>query len=82
MTQILVKEDARLELEKLHVMMKEKIVEYQVQIKAEETEKLYKIYENLNPRYHERVISLENAKLKIESSDIVLSNRYNIFRAY
>lgn len=82
MEQILVKEDARLELEKLHVILKEKIAEYQVQIRAEEAEKLYDIYENLNPRYHERVISLENAKLKIESSDIVLSNRYNIFRAY
>ena len=44
--------------------------------------KLYELYKNLNPKYSEEIILLNEAKLKIDSSDIVNSSKYNIFSNY
>ncbi len=48
----------------------------------EEAKKQYELYKNLNPKYFENVITLKEAKLKVDSSDIIYSSKYNIFRSY
>jgi len=82
MEQIIVKEDTRIELEKLHVILKEKIAEYYAEEQAKEAKKLYKMFENINPKYPESGISLQDAKLAIESSDIIYSNSFYLDRAF
>ena len=55
------------------------------QVSIEEGKKQYKLYElykNLNPKYSEEIIPLNEAKLKVHSSDIVYSSNFNIFRNY
>jgi len=44
--------------------------------------KLYELYKILNPKYSENIIPLKEAKLKVDSSDIIFSSKYNIFRSY
>ena len=36
----------------------------------------------LNPRYYEEVISLKETKERVYSSDINISNQFNIFRTF
>jgi len=43
---------------------------------------LYKLYKNLNPKYSENIITLKETKLKIDSSDISFSSKFNIFKFY
>ena len=55
------------------------------QVSIEEGKKQYKLYElykNLNPKYSEEIMSLNEAKLKIHSSDIVNSTKFNLFGNY
>ncbi|MHA2399782.1 MAG: hypothetical protein ACXADU_12960 [Promethearchaeota archaeon] len=82
MQQILVKDDARIELEELHIILKEKIAEYYAEEQAIAAEKLYKMFENINPKYHESLISLKGARSKIAVSDIIYSNKFYLDRAY
>ena len=49
---------------------------------AKNQHKLYELYKDLNPKYSEELIPLNEAKLKIDSSDIVYSSKYNIFSNY
>ena len=44
--------------------------------------KLYELYKTLNPKYSENIFSLKDAKLKVDSSDIIYSSKYNMFRPY
>jgi len=46
---------------------------------AKKQYELYEIYKNLNPRYFENQITLKDAKLKIESSDIIHSSKFDLF---
>ncbi|MHA1992678.1 MAG: hypothetical protein ACW98A_17110 [Candidatus Hodarchaeales archaeon] len=48
----------------------------------EDAKKQYKLYKNLNPKYFENVITLKEAKLKVDSSDIIHCSRYNISWSY
>ena len=48
----------------------------------DEATKQYELYKNLNPRYSENIIPLKEGKLKVDSSDIIYSLKYNIFRSY
>jgi hypothetical protein len=43
---------------------------------------LYELFKTLNPRYFENIVPLKEAKLKVDSSDIIYSSKYNIFRPY
>jgi len=43
---------------------------------------LYELYKNLNPKYSENIITLKETKLKIDSSDISFSSKFNIFKFY
>ena len=47
-----------------------------------EAQKQYELYKTLNPRYSEIVIPLKEAKLKVDSSDLIYSSNYNIFRSW
>jgi len=49
---------------------------------AEKQYELYELYKDLNPKYSEEIMLLNEAKLKIDSSDIVNSSKYNIFSNY
>ena len=49
---------------------------------AKKKYKLYELYKDLNPKYSEEIVPLDEAKLKIHSSDIVYSSKFNIFRNY
>lgn len=82
MEQLIVKEDARIELEELHVILKQKIAEYYAEEEAKAAEKLYKMFENINPKYHESLISLNDARSKIAVSDIIYSNKFYLDRVY
>jgi hypothetical protein len=50
--------------------------------KARLRSELFEIYKNLNPRYFEIVISVKEAKLKTEVSDILYSSKYNLLTPY
>ncbi|MHA2399808.1 MAG: hypothetical protein ACXADU_13095 [Promethearchaeota archaeon] len=54
----------------------------QSQTDIEEAQKQYELYKTLNPRYSEIVLSLKEAKLKADSSDIIYSLDYNVFRSW
>jgi hypothetical protein len=82
MDQLIVKKDARHELERLHIILKAKIAEYYAEEQAKEAEKLYKIFEHINPKYYERMITLQDAKTAIARSDIIYSNQYFLDRAF
>jgi len=49
---------------------------------AKNQHSLYELYKNLNPKYFEEIILLKEATLKVYSSDIVYSSKFNIFRSY
>jgi len=82
MEQVIVKDDARIELEELHLILKEKIAEYYAEEQVKAAEKLYKMFENINPKYHESLISLKDARSKIAVSDIIYSNKYYLDRVF
>jgi hypothetical protein len=44
--------------------------------------KQYELYNTFNPRFFEIIIPLKEAKLKVDSSDIIYSSKYNIFRPW
>jgi hypothetical protein len=44
--------------------------------------RLYELYKNLNPKYSEEIIPLNEAILKVDSSDIVYSSKFNISKNY
>ncbi|MFX1425613.1 MAG: hypothetical protein ACFFBE_04115 [Promethearchaeota archaeon] len=48
----------------------------------EEAQRQYELYKDLNPRYFENIITLKEAKLKVDSSDIMYNSKYNIFRPW
>jgi hypothetical protein len=76
-----VKEDNIIELKALHIILKEKIAEYQEKKEFEEGKKNIDLYLCLNPRYYENRITIKQAKLKMDASDIRLSSRFNMFSA-
>ena len=78
LTQVIVKEDSMIELKALHVILKEKIAEYQAKKEFEENKKNIDFFLVLNPRYFENRITIEQAKLRVNSSDIILSSRFNM----
>ena len=49
---------------------------------AKKQYKLYELYKTVNPRYSENIIPLKEAKLNVDSSDIIFSSKYNVFRPY
>jgi hypothetical protein len=79
-TQIIAREGPLVEIEELYIILREKL--QQEEKSFEDMEKQYHLFENLNPRFQEGIIPIEDARLKIESSDIVYSTRWNIFRAF
>ncbi|MFX1478160.1 MAG: hypothetical protein ACFFCI_08505 [Promethearchaeota archaeon] len=81
MTQIIVEEDSIFELKALHEILKEKIAEYQEKKKFDEDKKNIDLFLCFNPRYFESLITLKQAKLRIDTSDIQLSSKYNMFSA-
>jgi len=64
--------------EKVMEMESPKIEQVETPIESEVDELLG----DLNPRYFEEAMTLENALEKVYSSDIYSSSRYNIFRTY
>jgi hypothetical protein len=58
----------------------EKVMEKK-KAKMEQT-KVDEILGDLNPRYFEESMSLKNALIKVHSSTINLSAKYNVFRAF
>jgi len=84
MEQVIVNEDSLIELEELHIILLEKTSKAE-QKDIEQTKKqigLYELYKNLNPRYFEEGIPLNEAIEKLYTSDIVFSSKFNIFRVY
>ena len=79
-----VKEDNPIELSALFIIiLKPSSIQRQKNIEeAQKQYKLYKLYKNLNPKYFENIISLKRAKLKVDSSDIIYSSKYNFIRPY
>ncbi|MHA2281893.1 MAG: hypothetical protein ACXAC5_13705 [Promethearchaeota archaeon] len=64
----------------LLILLKKKSTQRQKDIgEAKNQDELYK---TLNPKYFENIISLEEAKLKVNSSDIIYSTKYNISSFY
>ncbi|MHA2399965.1 MAG: hypothetical protein ACXADU_13900 [Promethearchaeota archaeon] len=43
---------------------------------------LYQQYKTLNPKYTESITILKDAKITVESSDIIHSSNFNVFRSY
>ena len=81
-----VKENDPIEFSELYIciiLLKQRVTQRQKDI--EEVKKqyeLYELYKNLNPKYSENFIPLKEAKLKVDSSDMIYSSKYNIFRSY
>lgn len=64
--------------EKVMEMKSPKIEQVETPIESEVDELLG----DLNPRYFEEAMSLEDALEKVYSSDIYFSSKFNIFRPY
>ena len=84
MVQKLVKENDPIEfLELFVILLKHSSKQEQKDIeKVNKQHEIYEQYKNLNPKYSENIIPLKEAKLKVDSSDIIYSSKYNIFRSY
>ncbi len=84
MGQVLIKKkDTLVELEELFIVLLKKVSKTKEKdIEVKKQYELYEIYKNINPRYFENQITLKDAKLKIESSDIIHSSNFNLFGYY
>jgi len=74
MNQVLMNEDFLLELGKLHIVLFNSIPKTK-----DLDQKQDDIFQCLNPKYPEKLISIEEAKNQIYTSDIIASSKYNIF---
>jgi hypothetical protein len=50
--------------------------------KKKDIKNQYEQYISLDPKYPENIILLKQAILKVDSSDIIYSSRYNVFSAF
>ena len=83
MGQVIQKKQNLVELEELFILLIKKVSKTKEKdIEVKKQYELYKIYKNLNPRYFENKITLKDSKLKIESSDIIHSSKFNLFGYY
>ena len=84
MEQKLVKENDPIEFSELFIiLLKHSSKQEQKDIeKINKQHEIYEQYKNLNPKYSENIIPLKEAKLKVDSSDIIYSSNYNIVRSY
>ena len=79
-----IEENKPSEIEELYVILlnHSSSSEHEYLEEARNQYKLYELFKNLNPKYSEEIIPLKEATLKVYSSDIVYSSKFNIFRNY
>jgi len=82
--QVTVKEDSRIELEDLHIILLKKTskLEQKDINEAKKQNELYELYKNLNPKYFEEAIPIKEALKNLDTSDNVFSSRFKIDRIF
>jgi hypothetical protein len=61
----------------------EKVVEIkQPEVKAPIESEEDELLGDLNPRYFEESLKLEDARQEVYTSDIIMSSKYNVFRPF
>ncbi|MHA1883475.1 MAG: hypothetical protein ACW96S_00365 [Promethearchaeota archaeon] len=65
----------------------EKVIEIEIEIEQPEVEtpiesEVDELLGDLNPRYFEEAMTLEDARQKINTSDISFSSKFNVFTTY